>query len=94
MQRILTTKGKNSEADTTGWENEIDRLVFHMYKLTGDEIVLVEASAGSSHSEPSIASPTVSALFVVDSQKVAEIPQLLLTPSFETVPNLPGDKPL
>jgi hypothetical protein len=45
VEKILTAKRKDPEADTTRWEDEIDRLVFELYGLTSAEIKLVEESA-------------------------------------------------
>ena len=44
MDRILTTRQRDSEADTTALEWEIDRHVYALYGLTDDEIKLVEES--------------------------------------------------
>lgn len=42
VDRILTAKKRNSEADTTTWEREIDQLVYELYGLTNEEIAIVE----------------------------------------------------
>lgn len=42
VDRILTAKKRNSEADTKAIEREIDQLVYHLYGLTEDEIAIVE----------------------------------------------------
>jgi type I restriction-modification system DNA methylase subunit len=44
VDRILTAKRHNPEADTTAWEQEIDRLIYDLYGLTEQEIAVVEAS--------------------------------------------------
>ena len=50
VDKILTAKRRDPEADTTRWEDEIDRIVFALYGLSQDEIALVEASRGSGSS--------------------------------------------
>ena len=42
VDRILAAKERDPKADTTAWEQEIDRLVYELYGLTEDEIKLVE----------------------------------------------------
>lgn len=42
VDRILSTKKEDSEADTSAWEEEIDELVYGLYGLTEDEIKVVE----------------------------------------------------
>ena len=42
VDRILSAKAANSSADTTEQEAEIDRLVYGLYGLTSEEIVLIE----------------------------------------------------
>ena len=44
-ERILTTRQRDSEADTAALEQEIDRLVYQLYDLTPEEIALVEGKA-------------------------------------------------
>jgi len=44
VNRILTAKKRDPDADTTAAEAEIDRQVFELYGLTSDEIKLVEES--------------------------------------------------
>ena len=44
VDEILDTKSTNSDADTTSLENEIDNLVYALYDLTPEEIVIVEAA--------------------------------------------------
>jgi len=44
VEQILTTRQRDSEADTTALEREIDELVYALYGLTDDEIKLVEES--------------------------------------------------
>lgn len=41
VDKILETKEQNSEADTSLWEAEIDKLVYELYGLTEDEIKIV-----------------------------------------------------
>ena len=45
IERILTTRQRDSEAGTTALEQQIDRLVYKLYDLTPAEIKLVEDSA-------------------------------------------------
>lgn len=42
VDKILTAKKANPEADISTLEAEIDRLVYELYGLTEEEIVLVE----------------------------------------------------
>ena len=42
VERILAAKGRNPQADTSTWEEEIDQLVYQLYGLTEDEIKIVE----------------------------------------------------
>ena len=42
VDKILTTKKDNPQADTTELEQEIDRLVYHLYGLTYDEVLIVD----------------------------------------------------
>lgn len=44
VDQILATKKRDPKADTTALEREIDRLVYELYGLTGEEIKLVEES--------------------------------------------------
>ena len=39
---ILATKRENPQADTTSYEHEIDKTVFHLYGLTYDEVLIVD----------------------------------------------------
>ena len=39
---ILATKRKNPQADTISYEQEIDKIVFHLYGLTYDEVLIVD----------------------------------------------------
>ena len=47
LDRILQAKATNPAADTSTLEAEIDRLVYHLYGLTSEEIVVVEGSLPS-----------------------------------------------
>lgn len=38
----FSPESSDPEADTTAWEQEIDRLVYELYGLTEDEIAIVE----------------------------------------------------
>ena len=42
VDRILSAKVSNSSADTSSLESEIDRLVYHLYGLTYDEILIID----------------------------------------------------
>ncbi len=42
VDKILAAKRVNSSADTTALENEIDRLVYHLYGLTYDEVLIID----------------------------------------------------
>jgi len=42
VERILITRQRDSEADTTALDREIDRHVYELYGLTAEEIHLVE----------------------------------------------------
>ncbi len=42
VERILTAKRANPQADTGALEREIDQLVYQLYGLTNEEIAIVE----------------------------------------------------
>jgi len=42
VDKILTAKKENSQADTSQWEREIDGLVYQLYELTAEEIKIIE----------------------------------------------------
>lgn len=42
VDRILSAKQFNNFADTTGLQNEIDNMVYHLYELTYDEVLIVD----------------------------------------------------
>ncbi len=44
VDQILNAKKSNPQADITGLEAEIDRLVYQLYGLTAAEIKIVESS--------------------------------------------------
>ena len=44
VDQILDAKQDNPDADTSSFEIEIDKLVYELYDLTEDEIVIVEKS--------------------------------------------------
>ena len=44
VDKIITAKHADQNADTSNFENEIDRLVYALYDLTPDEIAIVEGS--------------------------------------------------
>jgi hypothetical protein len=43
VNQILTIKKEDSKADTSELEAEIDRMVYELYELTEDEILIVES---------------------------------------------------
>ena len=45
VDRILSTKLRDAEADTSALEREIDELVYALYGLTEDEKALVQSAA-------------------------------------------------
>ena len=45
VERIVASKMKNSSADTSALEREIDQQVYALYGLTPEEIKIVEDSA-------------------------------------------------
>ena len=44
VDRILATKKANPQADTSKEEAEIDRLVYQLYGLTGDDVKIIESA--------------------------------------------------
>jgi hypothetical protein len=44
VDQILAAKAENPKADTSALEREIDQLVYALYELTPDEIVIVEGA--------------------------------------------------
>lgn len=44
VDRILSAKKANPQADTSALEAEIDRLVYKLYDLTEDEVKIIESS--------------------------------------------------
>ncbi|WP_234734226.1 Eco57I restriction-modification methylase domain-containing protein [Tellurirhabdus bombi] len=44
VKAVLNAKRQNPETDISALENEIDRLVYHVYELTDEEIATVEAN--------------------------------------------------
>jgi len=42
VDKILAAKQQNPQTDTSGWEKEIDRLVYQLYDLTEEEIEIIE----------------------------------------------------
>ena len=49
MDEILTAKAVDAQADTGHLEREIDRLVYELYGLTGEEDTAIERSLGLIH---------------------------------------------
>ena len=44
VDKIITTKHTNPEADVSAYEDDIDKLVYELYNLTSQEIHIVEES--------------------------------------------------
>ncbi|MFN3605054.1 MAG: hypothetical protein ACK4UJ_10120, partial [Leptonema sp. (in: bacteria)] len=42
VDKILAAKKENPQANTSEWEQEIDRLVYEFYGLTEEEIEIIE----------------------------------------------------
>jgi len=42
VAKIINVKRNNSSANTSALESEIDRLVYHLYGLTYDEVLIVD----------------------------------------------------
>ena len=42
VDNILNVNKSNPNADTSALENEIDRLVYHLYGLTYDEVLIID----------------------------------------------------
>lgn len=42
VDKILSVKEKNSKADTSNLENQLDEMVYKLYELTEEEIAIVE----------------------------------------------------
>jgi hypothetical protein len=42
VKKAIEGKRKNPSADTSALETEIDRLVYHLYGLTYDEVLIVD----------------------------------------------------
>ncbi len=42
LDKILSAKKQNPQADTSQWEREIDRLVYELYRLSEEEIKIIE----------------------------------------------------
>ncbi len=51
VSRVLELKKVNIEADTTSLENQIDFLVYHLYGLTYDEVLIVDPETPISREE-------------------------------------------
>lgn len=46
VDKILSIKKSNPQANTTTLESKIDRMVYELYGLTKEEIAIVEGSVG------------------------------------------------
>jgi len=42
VDKILTTKQQNPNADTSKWEQEIDIIVYKLYELTYNEVKIID----------------------------------------------------
>ncbi len=42
VDKILKAKKRDKEADTSQWDQEIDRLVYKLYGLTEEEVKIIE----------------------------------------------------
>jgi type II restriction/modification system DNA methylase subunit YeeA len=42
VDKILAAKKENKNANTSNWEQEIDKLVYKLYDLTKEEIKIIE----------------------------------------------------
>ena len=51
VDAILLVKNKDKQADTTALENQIDFLVYHLYGLTYDEVLIVDPETPISREE-------------------------------------------
>lgn len=51
VDAILMVKNKDKQADTTALENQIDFLVYHLYGLTYDEVLIVDPETPISREE-------------------------------------------
>ena len=50
MDKMLTTKDANPDADIAAEEAKIDQLVYKLYDLTAEEIEVIETSLGTAQS--------------------------------------------
>jgi len=51
VNQILKSKKKNSKANTSVLENEIDILVYKLYQLTYNEVLIIDSDFGLSEEE-------------------------------------------
>jgi hypothetical protein len=42
VNEILSLKSSNTKTDTSSLEQEIDRIVYHLYGLTYDEVLIID----------------------------------------------------
>ncbi|MCP9237719.1 Eco57I restriction-modification methylase domain-containing protein [Lewinella sp. JB7] len=61
VNRIIEIKSQNPQADTTALEAEIDLLVYHLYGLSYEEVLVVDPEFGLSEEEYLGAAPEVEA---------------------------------
>lgn len=46
VEKIITKKSENSQADTSKEERQIDVMVYHLYKLTFEEAKIIDHELG------------------------------------------------
>lgn len=51
VEKILETKEKDGYADTSKWDEEIDFLVYKLYGLTYDEVLIVDPETAITREE-------------------------------------------
>ena len=51
VNEIINQKRENPQADTSALENKIDFLVYHLYDLTYDEVLVVDSNPPFSREE-------------------------------------------
>ena len=57
VEKALGAKEKDSNADISALESEIDQLVYKLYGLTDDEIAIVEGKSGTNQEPQNAATP-------------------------------------
>jgi hypothetical protein len=61
LDTTTTAKRRNANADTSDADQEIDQLVYALYKLTPEEIAIVEGRSPSAKRTPATAKPVKTA---------------------------------